>query len=98
MSLTECPRCHHYSFEICDCQHFRYWFEENEIGDDEAAEDIYAGNYISAAEEASENYWQSEIHSGGNIDIWIKQGYNGKVVKFDVEAEVKVEYTAAEAK
>lgn len=96
MSLTKCPRCHSYSFETCPCRRFRCWYEESEAGDQEAATDIYSNNYISAAEEAAKKYWQDELYSASNIDVWMSEGYNGEVVKFAVEAEVKVEYTATE--
>ena len=95
VALTKCPHCQNYKFNACGCRRFRCWFEETEIGDTAAATTIYAGNSTSAAEEAVKDYWRDDpLNPGDTMDVWVNQSCDGEMMKFTVEVEIEVEYTA----
>ena len=101
MTLAQCPRCHNYSFTLCDCQQFRYWYGDgDDVNNLDEATIVYATNNRAAAELAAKDYWIEELLSPedcSDLEVWISEGLS-QAIKFNVKVEITVSYTASEAK
>ena len=92
--FDKCPRCNDYRFnpQNCRCKKFYYWIEEAEAGDNEAACTLYASYSEDAAEKAARDV-SEEV---SKIDVWLREGYDGEIVRFEVTPEWVLEFTAVQ--
>ncbi len=104
MTLAQCPRCHNYSLDHCNCRLFLAWYKEHEANDKELAVPVYAKSSEAAAEKAAAEEAElfdldlDEENLQDGINIWISKGEGSKITKFNVKVTVTLKFTASRAK